>query len=69
MKIIKLQIDINEFFKAKKFSKIRKSTVSETVRARIDKMLSSDKQKEFEDTELFKWFGKYKYIKEIKKIE
>ena len=32
-------------------------------------MLSSDKQKEFEDTELFKWFGKYKYTEEIRKIE
>jgi hypothetical protein len=66
---ISLKLDTDRLNRLKKFSKIRKSSVSDSVRLGIDLLLSSDKKKKFEDTELFKWFGKFKYTDEIKKIE
>lgn len=53
----------------KKDSNVSQSSVSDIIRHGIDKEISTDKKLKFEDTELFKWFGKFKYTEGTRKIE
>lgn len=66
---ISLKIDSDVLAKLKKLSKIRKSSVSDVIRHGIAKEISTEKKQKFEDTELFKWFGKFKYTDGVKKLE